>query len=402
MPESGLHPLSSMPFSQAAGKMEHSHIVELWEMGFGRDNVIPLWVGEGDLPTPRFIIDATHQALLEGHCFYGPKRGIPELRSAFSDYYRRHYGLSLDSERFSITSSGMNAVVVALQAVVSPGDRVVIVAPVWPNVVYAAKLVGGEPVSVGLKPREDGGFKLDLNELFAACDERTKAIFIVTPSNPTGWIISEEEQRALLDFCRRRRIWLIGDEVYHRFVYDDQDGGKDGTRVAPSFLQVAEEEDPLFIINSFSKAWAMTGWRMGWLTHPGSVGGLISDLIEYNTSGAQPFLQWGCLAALRDGEAFVKDYIARCGKAAKILYEGLSSYPRVRIARPQASFYSFFAVEGVSNSLDFCKDVLEKTGVGLAPGTAFGPQGEGHVRLCFASSPERIAEAVERLEPVLK
>ena len=394
MPDgSDLNP-QEMPLRDTVAPLKASKIVELWEMGYGRENLIPLYVGEGDLPTPDFICDAAHEAMRAGHTFYGPKRGIGALRRALVDYKKRHFSAELELERVTVTSSGMSGIVMALQAVVSQGDNLVLVSPCWPNVVASLKVLGGEPRPVQLEPQPDGGFKLDLERLFDACDARTRAIFVVSPSNPTGWIISPEEQEALLAFCRERRIWLLADEVYHRFVYDRP--------VAPSFLQLARPDDPLIVLNSFSKAWAMTGWRMGWLVHPVSLAETFNNLIEFNTSGAPPFLQYGCVTALEEGEPFVTENVARCGRAAEVVYQSLSELPRLRIARPKGSFYSFFGVEGLTDSLAFCKEVLSKTGVGLAPGAAFGPGGEGHIRLCFANSPDVLAEAMDRIAPLLR
>jgi aspartate/methionine/tyrosine aminotransferase len=244
----------------------------------------------------------------------------------------------------------------------------------------------------------EGGFKLDLDRLFDACDETARALFIVSPSNPTGWVISREEQEAVLAFCRRRGLWLIADEVYHRFVFDPVRFPKG---VAPSFLEIAEADDPLVVVNSFSKAWCMTGWRQGWLVHPPALGDVLGNLIEYNTSGGQSFLQAGCLAALTAGEPFVETLVARCGQAAEMVFQQLASLPRVSLARPAGSFYAFFRIDGVDDSLAFAKRILAETGVGLAPGSAFGPGGEGHLRLCFAGSPAHLAAGLDRLRPVL-
>jgi len=386
------------PLSPVAAALEPSKIVEVWQMGFGRDDLIALYVGEGNEATPGFIVEAAERALAAGRTFYTPKRGLDELRRVISGYMQRHFGPRLDIERITVTSSGMNAIMLTLQAILAPGANLVVPTPVWPNIISAARIAGGEVKTVAMTALPEGGFQLDLERLFAACDDRTAAIFLVSPSNPTGWVITEAEQRAVLEFCRRRGIWLIADEVYHRFVYDPArfPGG-----VAPSFLQLADPEDPLVVVNSFSKAWCMTGWRQGWLIHPASLGPVIGNLIEYNTSGGQSFLQLACLAAMTEGEPFVESLVARCSQAAELVYQGLAAFPRVSLARPAGAFYSFFRVEGVDDSLAFAKRLLTETGVGLAPGAAFGPGGEGHLRLCFAGAPDRLGKALERLEHVL-
>ncbi len=386
-----------MPFPapiqpQIAG-LESSKIVELWQMGFGVENLIPLWVGEGNEPTPDFICDAANDALKSGICFYSQKRGLPELRQELAGYMARTFDIPLDHERVTVTTAGMNGIMLMAQTVAGLGDNVVCVTPGWPNVMGAIEIMGAEARQVSLDQRDDGGFTLDLGRLFANCDQRTKALFIVSPSNPTGWMITVEEQREVLAFCRKRGIWLIADEVYHRFVYEQGVGN--------SFLQIADPEDALVVVNSFSKAWAMTGWRMGWLTHPASLGPVMDNLIEFNTSGTQGFLQHGCITALRDGEPFVKQTVERCRQGRDLVFQRLSAIPRVRATSPKGAFYFFFAVEGMTDSLNAAKKILHETGVGLAPGSAFGKGGEGNFRLCYAGTLDRLSEAMDRLVPIL-
>lgn len=374
-------------------ELESSKIIELWRMGFEVDNLIPLWVGEGNEATPDFISDAAHSALKSGACFYSQKRGLPELRQELANYMQRNFSVPIDMERVSVTSAGMNGIMLVIQAIAGAGDNVVCVTPGWPNVFGAIEIMGAEARQVSLEQSEDGGFTLDLEQLFARCDARTRAIFVVSPSNPTGWMITPEEQKTVLEFCRARGIWLVADEVYHRFVYEQP--------VANSFLQIAEPDDALVVVNSFSKAWAMTGWRLGWLIHPVGLGPVLDNLIEFNTSGAQAFLQHGCIAALRDGEDFVKQTVERCHQGRDLVFQRLSALPRVRATCPKGAFYFFFAVEGMTDSLSAAKKILHETGVGLAPGSAFGPGGEGNFRLCYAGTLDRLSEGLDRLEPVL-
>ena len=399
MPDSPSFPdFPSYPLRPEIETLETSGIVELWQMGFGRDDLIPLWVGEGDQPTPAAICEAAAAALGNGETFYTHKRGLPELRQALADYLEGLLGLSLEAERVTISSAGMNGIVLALQATVGAGDNVAVVTPVWPNILSAVQVVGGVVRPVGLDEPAEGGFALDLDKLFDAVDSRTRAIFIATPGNPSGWVMPAEQQAAVLAFCRERGIWLISDEVYQRFVYHRPAAERP---VAPSILAQAAPEDPVLVANSFSKAWAMTGWRIGWLVHPPSMAETFARLIEYTTSGGQPFLQRACLTALAEGEPFVQAQVERCGRGAELVLQRLGALPRVRIARPQGAFYAFFGVAGVTDSLAFAKRVLAESGVGLAPGSAFGPGGEGHLRLCFAGSTDRLAEGLERLAPLL-
>jgi aspartate/methionine/tyrosine aminotransferase len=378
--------------------LEESKIVEVWQLGFGHKNLIPLWVGESDLVTPPFIREAAAKALEEGRTFYSHKRGEPPLREALVSYANRLYGTKarpapVDLDRVFVTSAGMNGIMMVMECLIDPGDEIVAVTPVWPNVFASARIMGAEarPVALSLDER---GWRLDLERLFAACTPGTRAIFVNSPGNPTGWTMPEEQQRALLAFCRQRGIWLIADEVYARFVYD-------GRQAAPSFLSLAEPEDDLVVVNSFSKPWAMTGWRLGWLTVPHRLAHELSKVVEFNTSGTAPFLQYGALEAVERGEGFVKDMVERCRVGRELVFQALQASPRVTLARPESAFYAFFKVAGVTDTVGFCKDLLLKTDVGLAPGEAFGPGGEGCVRLCFANSPERLSEAMRRIAPAL-
>jgi aspartate aminotransferase len=371
-----------------------SKIGEVAMMALGDKSVIPLWYGEGDLPTPGFICEAAAEALRRGETFYTFKRGIPPLRQTLADYLSGLHDVRLPPERVMATSSGMVAIMLACQTLVEPGDNVVIVSPVWPNINAAVTTMGGEPRPVALEPQQDGSWKLDLDRLFAACDARTRAIFVNSPSNPTGWMMTRAEGEAILVFARARGIWVIADDVYERIVYE--------AAAAPSFLSFAEPEDRLIVINSFSKAWAMTGWRMGWMVAPDALNPVMDKLIEINTSGAPTFLQHAAVAAVRDGEGFVRDFVERCRIGRDVVLQGLARFPRVRVARPAGAFYVFFAVDGVEDSLGFAKEILARCKVGLAPGAAFGPGGEGNIRLCFASASSRLSEAIDRLEPMLR
>lgn len=369
-------------------ELKDSQIVDVWKMGFSVPDVIGLWVGEGDVPTPEFICDAAARALKDGKTFYTQKRGIPELRQALIDYHRDLYGVEIADERIAVTSAGMNAMMIIIQSLVNAGDNVVCVTPVWPNIFACIEILGGKVRQVDLKG-DAGGWHLDLQRLFDACDARTKAIYIASPGNPTGWIMPEEQRRALLDFARQRRIAIIADEVYNRLVYDRP--------VAPSFLEIATPDDPLFVVNSFSKTWAMTGWRVGWMIMPRQAAPVFERLLEFNTSGGQSFLQWGCVAAIREGEAFVQSMVARCKSGRDLVVERLAAMNRVSVIPNQASFYLMLQVADMSDPLDFCKRLVVEGRVGLAPGTAFGRGGESFLRLCYAQSEDRLNEAMDRL-----
>ncbi len=361
-------------------------------LGMGDPEAIALWYGEGDMATPRFICDAAHRAMLAGETFYSHKRGLPELQAALAGYMSGLYARPVAADRVTVTASGMHGILTAMQAILQAGDNAVLVGPLWPNAEATAKIAGAEARVVGLD-NENGVWRLDLDKLFAATDESTRIIFVNSPGNPTGWMLEREEQQAILDFARARGIWVMADEVYARLVYDRP--------AAPSFLELAEPDDPVIVVNSFSKSWAMTGWRVGWLTHPPWLGDAFAELIEYSVSSVPPFLQRAAIAAVTEGEELVAEIRERCRAGRDIVTPALTAHPRVVMAPPKAAFYAFFRVDGLTDSLDWAKRLYLETKVGVAPGRAFGPVGEGWIRLCFASSPERLRTACERISGFL-
>jgi aspartate/methionine/tyrosine aminotransferase len=380
--------------SRPIAELRDTHITEVAMSVFGDPQVIPLWFGEGDLVTPDFVREAAATGLRAGETFYTWQRGIPELRAALSAYTERLYGIDCPVDRISVTTGGMQAILLSCQLLLDPGDNIVIVSPIWPNITSATRLVRGEPKYVALDRKPDGAWKLDLQKVFDSVDARTRAIFVNSPGNPTGWTMSADEQRALLEFARKHGIWIMADEVYARLIY---------TRpVAPSFLELAGPDDPLLVLNSFSKPWAMTGWRIGWLTHPARLGEQFAKLVQINTSGVPHFLQRGAIAALEKGDGFISAMVERCRAGGELVFQRLSAHPRITIARPEAAFYAFFAIDGVSDTLAFCKSLAKDYKVGLAPGEAFGPGGQGNVRLCFASGAERLSRGLDRIEAAIK
>jgi aspartate/methionine/tyrosine aminotransferase len=369
-------------------------ITEVAMSVFGDPEVIPLWFGESDLVTPDFVREAAAGGLQAGETFYTWQRGIPALRAALSAYTERLYDIDCPVDRISVTTGGMQAILLSCQLLLDPGDNIVIVSPIWPNITSATRLVRGEPRYVALDRKPDGGWKLDLQKVFDSVDERTRAIFVNSPGNPTGWTMTSDEQRAVLDFARKRGLWIMADEVYARLIYSRP--------VAPSFLEHAGPDDALLVLNSFSKPWAMTGWRVGWLTHPVGLGDQFAKLVQINTSGVPPFLQRGAVAALEKGDGFIGEMVDRCRAGGELVFQRLSAHPSITIARPEAAFYAFFAIDGVSDTLSFCKRLAKDYKVGLAPGEAFGPGGQGNVRLCFASGAERLSRGLDRIEAAIK
>ena len=257
----------------------------------------------------------------------------------------------------------------------------------------AVELSGSVVRQVPLEDRAEEGWTLDLDALFATCNEKTKAILVVSPSNPTGWTASMEEIEAIQNFARERGIWVISDEVYGRLVYNE-------TR-APSFLDVAQPDDLLMVINSFSKAWAMTGWRLGWITGPEFMSDKIRHLAIYNNLCVAPFIQYAGIAALRDGEDFIKNQLIAWEKSNNLVHDTLARYDHVQAVKPAASFYAFFKVDGEPDSVAFAYRLIDEVGLSLSPGSSFGACSSPYMRMSFACSRSKIEDALGRLEGVL-
>ncbi|MBY5745167.1 pyridoxal phosphate-dependent aminotransferase [Rhizobium leguminosarum] len=365
-----------------------SGIVELVNYARGREGLLPLWVGEGDLPTPDFISRAAMEALAAGETFYTWQRGIPELRQALSNYYNRHFEIRLPVEHFYVTGSGMQAIQIAVQALTSPGDELVYLSPSWPNIAAALEIAGARSVSVELQ-FEGGKWAVDLDRIETAITPKTKGIFINTPSNPTGWTATKQDLGDILALARKHDLWILADEIYARYYFA---GGR-----APSFLDVMDEGDKIIFVNSFSKNWSMTGWRVGWIVAPPEMGQVLENLIQYSTSGVAQFMQKGAVAALDQGDDFVAANIAKAARSRDILCDALVATNRVETLKPDGAIYAFLKIDGVADSRKAALDIVDKTGVGLAPGTAFGPGGELFLRACFLRDPTQVAIAAERL-----
>ena len=375
---------------EAVRTLRPSQIREVANAGFGLPDVLAFWFGESDRVTPPFIREAAAAALADGATFYSPNLGITPLREEIAAYVSRLHGPTRPGH-IAVTSSGVSALMLATQLVVGAGDRVVAVTPLWPNLVEMPKILGASVETVPLHCGPEG-WALDLPRLLAALTPGTRALMINSPNNPTGWVMSRADQQAVLDHCRRHGIWIIADEVYERLHY-----AGDGRPTAPSFLDLAGRDERVIGVNSFSKAWLMTGWRLGWLVVPEALADDLGKLIEYNTSCAPVFVQRAGIAALRDGEASVEQLVRDLRASRDHLVAALSTLPGVQVQPPPGAMYVFFSLPGAGESLALCKRLVHEARLGLAPGSAFGPEGEGFVRWCYACDPARLDAGVERL-----
>ncbi len=368
-------------------QVPYSRIREIAELAMGMQGVLKLYFGESNLPTPPFIVEAAERALADGHTFYSPNAGLPSLRAAIAAQYGRLHSVELEPERVVITASGVQALHMALRCAVDPGDETVILSPAWPNGSSIVSLSHGRPVDVPLV-LQAGRYGLDLAAIEQALTPHTRALLLTSPSNPLGWVATVDDQQRLLDLCRERGLWLVADEVYERLCYDG---------VAPSVLRLARDDDQVLVVQSFSKTYCMTGWRVGWLVAPSSVAEKLGQLNEFVVSHAATFAQVAAQTALEDGEGFVAELLESFRANREYCRDALRSVPAMTVPEPEGAFYLFPKVDGLSDSFDFCRRLLLEERVGLAPGSAFGAGGEGSLRLCYAADRSVLEPALERL-----
>ena len=350
---------------------------------------IKLCYGESDMVTPEFISRAALEALLAGHTFYTHPAGYPELREAIARKVLELHGVGYQPSEIMSTVGATMAIHASIRLCVGPGDNAIVITPTYAIFMNGVILAGGEPRMVPLA-RAGARFQLDLDRVVDAIDANTRMIIVNSPSNPTGWMITEDEQRALYRLADQHGITILADEVYERLVFD-------GSAVAPSFARVLHDPERLIVVNSFSKTYNMTGWRLGWAQSSARVIREMAKAVEFMTSNAAAMTQQAGIVALRDGDPYVEEVRADYAARRAQVMAALADLPGVTLPDPQGAFYAFLRVEGLADSAAFALDLLRETGVALAPGSAFGEGGEGHIRICFAASEATLASALERI-----
>ncbi len=384
---------------QVIAQLQESMIRQVANAGLGREDVLKFWFGESDEVTPQAICEAASRSLAAGETFYSHNLGLPELRQAIAVYsqgLRAPGAAALVAERVAVTAGGVNALMVAMQALVDAGDRVVVLTPVWPNLTAQPQVLGADLHTVSLRPVA-GQWQLDMGALLAAVTPATRLLVLNAPNNPTGWTLSRPEQQQILDHCRRTGTWVLADEVYERLFYAGQPG-----QCAPSFLDIADPHDRLVVVNSFSKSFLMTGWRLGWLTLPPGLTAAVGKLLEFNTSCSPVFVQRAGLAALAQAEHITPQVVAHLQRCRDTLVPLLQALPGVEVAPAPAGLYAFFRLVGQGDSLALAKRLVQEAGLGLAPGNAFfdspAPEMQGWLRWCFASRDlDRLHDGAARL-----
>ena len=379
----------SAALASSALEVNHSRIRELAEIAMGMSGVLRLYFGESNLPTPQFIKDAATRAMAEGFTYYTENAGMPSLRRELAAYYRRTHGVELDGgSEIVVTTSGVQALNVAIRCALDPGEEAIVLTPAWPNGTSIVQMCNATPRQIA-QPLRGDRYAIDFDAMERAVTPCTRLLLYTSPSNPLGWVATVEDQGKLLDFARRHGLWLMADEVYERLYYS-------GSAV-PSILKLAAREDAVIVVQSFSKSYCMTGWRVGWIVTRRDLASRAAQLNEFIISHAPSFAQKAAETALSEGEPFVADLVARLRENRDYCLSKLAQMPGMRVPKPDGAFYLFPQVEGLTDSFAFCKELLMETKVGLAPGVAFGAGGEGSVRICYAAERRILEPAMERL-----
>jgi aspartate aminotransferase len=385
-------PLPAHP-ADSLYRVPNSRVRELAKLAAAKPGVLKLYFGESNLPTPGFIQDAAIAAMRSGFTYYTENAGMASLREAIAAHYAFLHGVSLDPSReIVITASGVHALMMALRGVLDPGDQAIVLSPAWPNGCSIIRMCNAEPIEFPMTVSR-GRYTIDMEALAAAVTPRTRLLLVTTPSNPLGWTATDDELKQLLAFARERNLWLLSDEVYHRIHYVDS-----RRCVAPSMLTHATRNDAVIVVQSFSKSYRMTGWRLGWLVARADLATRLGDLNEFVISHATSFIQKAGETALQHGEAEILTQREMLKVNRQLCLDAFAAMPGVTLPAPEGAFYVFPHMQGLQDSFRFCVDLLEAEGVGLAPGVAFGLGGEGCVRLCYAVETAMLREALARLQ----
>lgn len=359
------------------------------------ESIVDFGAGEPDFPSPAVAVEAACGALHEGFTKYTPGSGIPELRAEVAEHYRSRYGAPWTAAQSVITVGGKAALFELALGVFDEGQEVVIPSPSWVSLPEQVRFAGARPVEVPTSLED--GFRIHADAVLAAVTDRTRAILLNTPCNPTGGVVSAEDMRRIVELAAERGLLVISDETYARFVYD-------GLPHASAAALAAEFPETVVLVGSFSKTYSMTGWRIGYLLGPQAVVRTVEVIQSHATSNPTSFAMVGALEALRRAEADVETMIAEYQARREMLIPRLNSLPGFRCRPPDGAFYAFPHVAacygpGRQGSLEFTEFLLEKAGVVVVPGVAFGA--DDHIRLSFACSRAELAEGLERMAAAL-
>ncbi|QRV15854.1 pyridoxal phosphate-dependent aminotransferase [Haloterrigena salifodinae] len=356
-------------------------------------DLVHLEFGEPDFDTPAHVVDAAFEAARDGATRYTSNAGLPALREVIAETLSSDGDLTVDPEsELVVTNGGVEALHLAIQTVVDPGEEVVVPTPAWPNPISQAKLANGVPVEVPMPAEE--GFEPDADRIVDAIGPNTAAVTLTSPSNPTGRAYAADAIERVVDAAAEHDAYVLADEVYRQLTYDE---------IPPRVASVADRDDRVLSIDSFSKAYAMTGWRVGWLSGPEDVVAQIAKIHESTTSCVNTPAQYAAIEALTGPQEPFREMVAAFRSRRDYVVDRLESIPRVSVAEPEGAFYAFVDVSALEgSSVDVAKRLLYEQGVVTAPGRAFGDGGEGHLRLSFANDRDRLELGLDRLEALVR
>ena len=378
---------------QAIEQLQASKIRELANAGLGRSDVLAFWFGESDEVTPDFIRQAAIDSLQAGETFYAHNLGLPELRESISAEMVKRHRLGIGSHRIAVTSGGVNALMLAMQALVDAGDEVLVITPVWPNLTAQPQILGAQLRTLSLEPTK-GRWELPLEKLLNSITANTRLLVLNSPNNPTGWTLNRQEQQAILEKCRSTGTWILADEVYESLYFLESQN-----HCAPSFLDIAQTDDRLVVAHSFSKSFLMTGWRLGWLVMPPEMTQHMGKLIEFNTSCASVFVQRAGLVALNRADEVTPRVVSHLRLCRDTLANALNGLDQIEFALPDGGMYLFLRLPEGMDDFQIAKRLVQEAGLGLAPGSAFASEAQGWLRWCFASKElDRLRLGAERLD----
>ena len=350
---------------------------------------LKLCYGESDLPTPEFICRAAAEAMASGHTFYTHTAGYWALREAIAAKVFELHRVRYEPSAIICTVGATAALFTAIRTFVGPGTNAIVITPTYPLFTNAVTMVGGEARAVPLS-RTGNRLVLDIDRVRSAIDGNTRMLIVNSPSNPTGWVISAGEQRAVFELAEQHDLMILADEVYERLVY--------AGALAPSFAQADADRDRVIVVNSFSKSYNMTGWRLGWAQASEQTVRVMYRAAEFITSNPAAMVQQAGITALRDGEGYLAELRAHYVERRAQVRSALAAVPGLSLMEPEGAFYAFFRISGVTDdSTAFTSRLVRETGVALTPGVAFGEAGEGYVRLCFAAQEATVTEALARV-----
>ncbi|MEF8851793.1 MAG: pyridoxal phosphate-dependent aminotransferase [Haloarculaceae archaeon] len=360
----------------------------------GASDLVHLELGEPDFETPAHVVEAAHEAATAGRTNYTHNAGTTELREAVADRLSGE-GRTVDPDTgVVVTTGGVEALYLALLTVADPGEEVVVPTPAWPNPVSGAKLGGIDPVTVSMPA--DRGFEPHPDPVVEAIGPATAAVVLTSPSNPTGRVFAPNSVERVVDAAVEHDAFVLADEVYRELTYAE---------TPPHVADVAapDQREWVLTVGSVSKTYAMTGWRVGWLSGPADVCSQVTKIHESTTSCVNTPAQYAALAALTGPQEPVREMRAAFRERRDFVVDRIGETPGVSAAEPEGAFYAFVDVSALEgSSMAIAKRLLDEYGVVAAPGSAFGAGGEGHLRFSFANGRDRLAEGLDRFESMVR